>query len=222
MARGKLRTIVYVDGFNLYYGALRERFPEYKWLDVRKLAGTLFRECSIERVRYFTARVTARPSDPDQPQRQQAYLRALEASGVELHFGLFQSRPRKMQRTSVCPRPDCPSSERVEVLYTEEKGSDVALASYLLRDGFVEDIDMAIVVTNDTDLIAPLRIARSEAGVQVALVSPSKYAHRDLRAEADSVKSLRRGALSASQFPRVLRDAIGPIHCPPTWLNRAP
>jgi len=84
-------------------------------------------------VLYFTARVTARPGDPDQPQRQQAYLRALEASGVE-HFGLFQSRPRKMKRTSACLTPDCPTAERVEVFYTEEKGSDVALASYLLRE----------------------------------------------------------------------------------------
>jgi len=62
-------------------------------------------------------------------------------------------------------------------------------------------MDTAIVVTNDTDLIAPLRIAHSEAGVRVALVSPSKYAHRDLRAEADSVKSLRAGGSLGIAIP---------------------
>ena len=26
---------IYIDGFNLYYGALRNRWPQYKWLDLQ-------------------------------------------------------------------------------------------------------------------------------------------------------------------------------------------
>ena len=51
-----MRANVYVDGFNLYYSALRRRFPDCKWLDVRALAETLFPNDEIARVLYFSAR----------------------------------------------------------------------------------------------------------------------------------------------------------------------
>jgi uncharacterized LabA/DUF88 family protein len=211
------RANVYIDGFNLYY-ALRERFPECKWLDLRKVAERLYPADDIQRVRYFTAKVTARPSDPTQPQRQQTYLRALETTNVEPHFGQFSTHPRHMHRVETCQVAGCPSPDKAHVLRTEEKGSDVALASYLLRDSFVKEMDIAIVLTNDTDLAAPLQIARGELGMAIALVSPHKYAHENLRAHADSVKKLRRGLLEASQLPLTLHDANGrAIHCPPSW-----
>ncbi len=60
-----MRTRVYIDGYNLYYGCLR-RTP-HKWLDVVALARNLLPRNQIEAVRYFTAPVSARPHDPDQP-----------------------------------------------------------------------------------------------------------------------------------------------------------
>jgi hypothetical protein len=53
---------VYVDGFNLYYGCLRN--TPYKWLDIAKLCRFLLPEYRVNRLRYFTARITARPADP--------------------------------------------------------------------------------------------------------------------------------------------------------------
>lgn len=214
------RANVYLDGFNLYYG-IRTRFPECKWLDPRKLAETLYPGEAIQRVRYFTARVTARPDDPSQPQRQQAYLRALEAVDVEPHFGQFKSSTRRMKRAARCATANCESPDKVDVLFTEEKGSDVALGSYVLRDSFRKEMDTAIVVTNDTDLETPLRIARDELGITIALVSPGKHAHETLRAHADSVKTLRRKPLTASLLPWTLQDQNGQIHCPPAWRQSA-
>jgi hypothetical protein len=72
------RTNVYVDGFNLYYGALKGRGPGYKWLDLELLVRHLLPNNDIGRIRYFTAHVSGRPSDPQLPERQQTYLRALE------------------------------------------------------------------------------------------------------------------------------------------------
>ena len=69
-------TIVYVDGFNLFYGALEGRGPGHKWLDIRALSRRLLPDDDIVQSRYFTARVSARPHDPGVPERQQAYLRA--------------------------------------------------------------------------------------------------------------------------------------------------
>ncbi|MCU1222929.1 MAG: hypothetical protein JWQ42_1022 [Edaphobacter sp.] len=50
---------VYIDGFNLYYGALK-RTP-YKWLDLGLLARTLRPTDTIQQIHYFTARVSSRP-----------------------------------------------------------------------------------------------------------------------------------------------------------------
>jgi hypothetical protein len=72
---GPVRLSVYIDGFNLYYGCLEG--TACRWLDLEALCRRLFPRDTIHRIRYFTAIVSARPSDPQQPQRQQAYLRAL-------------------------------------------------------------------------------------------------------------------------------------------------
>ena len=86
-----MRTSVYVDGFNLFYGALKG--TPFKWLDpVRLSALVLPDECVIERPLYFTARVSGQ-SDPMAPARQQVYLNALATLPlVELHYGHFLAK----------------------------------------------------------------------------------------------------------------------------------
>ena len=51
----RLITNVYIDGFNLYYRALKDN--PFRWLDLRRLAETLFPQDAINRVCYFTARL---------------------------------------------------------------------------------------------------------------------------------------------------------------------
>jgi hypothetical protein len=63
-----MKTFVYVDAFNLYFGAVRG--TPYKWLDLNQLCRILLPSHEIVQIKYFTARVNARPSDPDQPTRQ--------------------------------------------------------------------------------------------------------------------------------------------------------
>ena len=70
-----MATIVYIDGFNLYYGAVKG--TANKWLDLEVLCRRLLPKDNLVKIRYFTALVAIRPSDPQQPARQQAYLRAL-------------------------------------------------------------------------------------------------------------------------------------------------
>ena len=75
----KQRTIVYVDGFNLYYGSLKK--SPYKWLDLQTLFEKLLGNYNtIIEIKYFTARVSAREGDPGAPNRQNAYLKALDLS----------------------------------------------------------------------------------------------------------------------------------------------
>lgn len=71
-----MRTNVYVDGFNLYYGCLMS--TPYRWLNLAELCRLALPRNTINRIRYFTALVKARPDDPQKPVRQQTYIRALQ------------------------------------------------------------------------------------------------------------------------------------------------
>ena len=86
-----VRTRVYVDGFNLYCGALKG--TPFKRLDpVRLTALLLPSEYAIDRLRYFTARVSGK-LDPRAPARQQNYLKALSTlAEVDIHYGRFLAK----------------------------------------------------------------------------------------------------------------------------------
>jgi uncharacterized LabA/DUF88 family protein len=158
---------VYVDGFNLFYGALRG--SPHRWLDLGALCSALLPNDEIHRIRYFTARVTSRPGDPGKSQRQDVYLRALRTvPGLTIHFGHYLTSTVRMPLAT--PPPTGPRT--VEVIKTEEKGSDVNLATYLLLDACRGDCDVAVVVTNDSDLKEPITIVREDLGMTVGVVNP--------------------------------------------------
>jgi hypothetical protein len=86
-----MRIHVYVDGFNLYYGAVKG--TSYKWLNVVELARRVLPAShTVQRVKYFTARVSG-AVDPDSPKRQHAYLSALKTlPEVEIFYGRFLAK----------------------------------------------------------------------------------------------------------------------------------
>jgi len=111
-------------GSIFYYGALKK--TPYRWINVRKLCELLLPKNTVAEIKYFTALVSARPNDPDQPTRQQLYLRALRTlPGVSIHLGNFLSHEVTMP---LAVRPG-QRQEYVQVIKTEEKGSDVNLAT---------------------------------------------------------------------------------------------
>ena len=186
----------------------------YRWLDLRELARLLLPKHDVGRIRYFTALVTSRGNDPTQAQRQQAYLRALRTlPNFTIHYGHFLA---KTKRRPLAQLPQT-GSRTVEILDVEEKGSDVNLASYLLLDGFKDEYEMAVVISNDSDLQVPIRIARTSLGKQVGVFDPSRRRSFELHNASSWYRPLRRGPLSASQFPDTLTDARGPIGKPAGW-----
>ncbi len=204
-----MRTNVYIDAFNLYYGCLRS--TPFKWLDVAALCHVLLPRDNIQRIKYFTAVVEARPGDPSQRVRQQFYLRALATTPkLSIYYGHFLSHAVAM------PLADNPR-RRVMVIKTEEKGSDVNLATELLVDGFNDDFDVAVVLSNDSDLLAPIRVVRRQMGKRVGVLNPQRVPSIPLEREADFLKSIRPSALRRSQFPRTMKDARGSFHRPPVW-----
>lgn len=217
------RTNVYVDGFNLYYGSLQKN-PALKWLDLVALAAALMPQEQIHRVRYFSARVSG-ARDPAAPARQGKYLRALGTlPNVTIHMGTFLSKDISMH---LAPPPRYgqkpgliylrPHGKRYAwVTKTEEKGSDVNLATALLADAFDRDCELAVVISNDSDLMEPIRLVR-ERFYPVGVVNPHRYPSVELRKVASWHVPLFRNLLRRSQFPDQLTDGAGSFSKPAEW-----
>lgn len=213
-----MRTIVYIDGFNLYYRLLRSR-PHCKWVNPYALAREILAEkFDIVRVNYYTARVSARAHDPDAPARQAIYLQALSTvPQIAVHEGNFlvtypwmpladppQAKPSPYNWT-------LPAPAVVRVGKTEEKGSDVNLAAHLVRDAFTNAFDVAVLLTNDSDLVEPVRIVTREACKPVGLLIPTKYPTASLAAVASFQLHVRPGHLARAQFNDPLTASDGTV-----------
>lgn len=152
-----MRTSIYIDGFNLYYRALRD--SPYKWLDLKELATNLLQPHHlITQIKYFSAIVSG-IFDPSQPIRQKIYVRALQSHIAEfsVYYGHFLSHEVSFPQAPLTHPPTF-----TKVVKTEEKGSDVNLAVHLLNDAWLNKYDCAVVISNDSDLAEPLRLVREQ------------------------------------------------------------
>lgn len=213
-------VIVYIDGFALYKGLLQRTFPQYKWLDVVALSDRLFHQYQVKQVRYFTARLKPLPHDPQMPQRQDAYLRALETlPRLSIHYGRYIL---SKQWLPIHPQEIVEGRVKtVRVKRPEEKGTDVSLASHLMLDAFRDRSDLYAVVTNDSDLVTPLQLLATEARRNVGLVSVagSRYNKAFDDVPLYTVRKIRRGTLQESQLSDRVQDAEGRwVHKPTSWI----
>ncbi len=201
------KTIVYIDGFNFYYGCIKG--SPYRWLDLFRFAQLTLPKNDVIKVKYFTAMVKPTPQDGTKTARQQTYLRALATvPELEVFLGSFQAHP--------VTRPLASGKGSARVIDMKEKGSDVNLATELLVDAFTGAYDIAAIVTNDSDLVAPVRAVR-RLGKAVGIINPHQRQSVELRNCASFIKEVRPWALQAAQLPPILHDAHGQIHKPAKW-----
>ena len=202
------RTIVYIDGFNFYYGSIRG--TPWRWLDLLGFARSMLRHNDVIAVKYFTALVKSAAKDPQKSIRQQAYLRALRTiPEVEIFLGSFQAHPVR--------RPLADGTGSALVIDMKEKGSDVNLATHLLVDGYERKYEVAVVVSNDSDLVAPISMIRNRLGCAVGAINPHRKASFELSKCCSFIKPVRKWALEQNQLPTSIRDANGEIHKPDVW-----
>ena len=199
-----MRTIIYIDGFNLYYRMLKAR-PDWKWLNPKLLAEQVLNPGHvITRVNYYTARLS---------------------SEIAVHEGNFMtSEPWMPLASPARAKPDgyqwnVPAPHVVKVVKYEEKGSDVNLGAHLVRDAFTNSFDVAVVLTNDSDLVEPIRIATREAGKRIGLLVPVRYPTQSLIAAASFHLHIRAGHLARAQFAAQLHAPDGSIIArPASWI----
>lgn len=207
-AEGK-RAIVYVDGFNLYYGCLKG--TPYKWLDLVRLSELMLPDQHVVHVKYFTAIV----DDPKGSVRQQLYINALESRGqLSTYRGHFLSHPKPRPRKKPCAQ--C-GEKYAEVIITEEKGTDVNLATHLVYDACVDAFDVAAIISNDSDLATPIEFASNKCGKTIGVVNPHKKPAQTLLGVTGFYKKLRPGVLKASQLPDEFQSKGRTYTKPETW-----
>ena len=209
-----LRAFVYVDGFNLYYRALKR--TRYKWLDLHALSQDLLGpQSTIEGIRYFTAPVSGK-EDRETAIRQQRYLLALGTlPKLTVHLGNFLTSVKVRQLET--PLPD--GTTHVRVLHTEEKGADVNLATHLVNDAWEDRFDVALIFSQDTDLLEPVRLVQDKLGKKLGVVVLDGQGPGKLAAAGGFRKHLTHSRLAAAQLPPVVSFGRKGkmVHQPEEW-----
>ncbi|HHE73988.1 MAG: NYN domain-containing protein [Deltaproteobacteria bacterium] len=201
-----MRTYIYIDGFNFYYGVVKN--TPYKWVDFMSLFKKVLNpKHDILAIKYFTARVTGK-FDPKQPLRQKTFLRAIKKYIPELsvHFGQFNSHT--INAPLAYPIGAETFGKKIKfanIVKTEEKGSDVNLAIHALNDAWLDHYDCAVIVSNDSDLAESLRLIKEQNKKMVGLIFPStnrkRHPSKALIKHADFTKSILISTLKTCQLP---------------------
>lgn len=206
MCSQPLRTLAFVDGFNLYHAIdnrvrTEPKLNHLKWLDLWALCETFAPApyYSLDRVFYFSAFATWMKGPFH---RHQAYTSALRATGVETVMGCFKEKDRK-----------CKSCGDEWVAH-EEKESDVALGAHVVFHAFENSYDQALVVSADSDLAPVVRLVRRrfpDKKIKV-LVPPDLKGGNELWGAAGGKKNCRKIGwvhIERCQLPDSIRNEAG-------------
>ena len=183
----KERVIVYIDGFNLYFGLMEAGFDNCKWLDLRKLSQNLKQvNQEIIEIKYFTSRVS---NDPDKQKRQTTYIEALESVDIKIYYGNYQS-----------DRTECRLCGNIWPVY-HEKMTDVNIATQMLLDAYQDRFDMAMLISGDSDLVPPMRaIHELFKKKRVFVAFPPRRHNSSVALNAKGSMTIGRKKLVDSQF----------------------
>lgn len=201
---------------------------------MKKLADEIVPDgINVTAVKYYIAPVSGK-NDPDAPRRQQRLFSAMKTiPEISIYKGRFlfgekwaglvqPPEARPVDYSWAGP----PHPKVVKIKKTEEKGSDVNLASHLIRDAFTDAFDIAYIITNDTDFEEAIRIVTEEVKKEVCIVAPHHQRGNvpvpapSLEAVATSKHYIDDAELAKSQFPDIVqRVGKRDIHKPETWVK---
>ncbi len=200
------RVIAYIDGFNLYFGLKAAGWKRFYWLNVQALARNLLtKEQELVFTKYFTSRVS---SPPEKERRQSTFIETLETlDDFRIYYGHYQSNP---QRCRECGN---------KVMIPSEKMTDVNIAVEILTDAYQDMFDVALVMSADSDLTAPvLAIKNLFPDKRVIVAFPPQRHSAQLKRLAHSSLQIGRANLTKSVFPNRVPKADGFIlRKPPEW-----
>ena len=111
-----------------------------------------------------------------------------------------------------------PDKPKTRVQRFEEKGSDVNLASYLLRDAYRKTVENQLVITGDSDLVTPIQFS-VDSGITVHSLIPNPKQRVDALANAASnLRFVETELLNRCQLPGIYYlSKGGSVKKPPSW-----
>lgn len=199
------RVIVYIDGFNLYFGMREAGLDQCRWLNVKKLAENLLNnKQTLIDVKYFTSRVS---NSPDKQKRQSTYIDALESTDIKIIYGNYQDSSEECLR--------CGHQWRT----AKEKMTDVNIATHMIMDAYKDKYDMALLISGDSDLVPPIKEIHSNfKNKRVMLAFPPKRHNASMSLVAKGSLIIGRKKLVDSQFNiEVLSKSGYKLIRPKTW-----
>jgi uncharacterized LabA/DUF88 family protein len=210
------RSIIYVDGFNLYYGAVKD--TPWKWLNIEKYFSLLRQDDDIQVIKYFMAEIQG-----SHKPNQETYLKALGTlNKVQIIFGLFKFKPVK------CLVTQCNYNGSRIFNVPEEKRTDVNIAVHMMIDAIENKCDRFVIVSGDSDLVPAVKTVKSldlnkKIIVYVQANNEIRGAAKELRRASDRHKTLPNALLAKAQFPDIISDGKGGfIERPLSWYKHCP
>lgn len=202
-AKPRPRAVVYIDGFNFYYGAIKD--TPHKWLDLQGYAERLLNEDDVLYVRYITSIMVGASSS-----RQAVFLNALSTRPkVKTVLGQFKNKSVQ------CTHGGCTYGGERIFQAPEEKRTDVGIAVQMVDDAYQNVCDKLVLISGDSDLVPAVQLIRRRFPAKKILVyTPTR--------EGDSIKDRRADELTrAAGDGRRLPIALLP-HCylPETVIGR--
>lgn len=91
-------------------------------------------------------------------------------------------------------------TERIGVIHTEEKGSDVNLAVHLLNDAWHDRFECGVVISNDSDLAEAIKLTR-ENGKKVGVITTLRRPTFKLMNEATFYRRIKVNDLKKCLLP---------------------
>ncbi len=186
------RVVVYIDGFNLYFAIKQQGWQHFLWLDVHRLSlNLLYGNQRLDKVHYFTSRISDNPNDKGKVARQKTYLEAVKSlPDVCIYLGYY--RRRKVHHKK------CGLNHK----FPEEKMTDVNLVVKLLEDAHDDKFDTAIIVSSDNDLIAAVKsVCTRHQNKKVVMYFPPNRNSKEFRKVASNCLSITRSIVAKSQLP---------------------
>lgn len=239
-----MRTIVYIDGYNLYYGRIAN--TPYKWLDLPTLFGGIVHaqdpSSVLCHVKFFTASAIAKFSRRGQASQnaQTTYHRALETKYPDSFTKILgqHSFSKVFVPKVVEGKPDPSKDDTVLTWKIVEKKTDVNLAIAMYRDACKGLVDQIVLCSNDSDAEPALEAIRTDfPHIRIGVVTPRRP---PLKSEMDTptprVKSKSLAAYAhwvrshitdaEMENAQLLQNVVAPsgkvFKKPPHWFPSAP
>jgi uncharacterized LabA/DUF88 family protein len=208
----RYRSHIYIDGFNLYYGLVKD--GPNKWLDLDKYFSLLRQNDEILKIYYFTALV-----DGPRKKNQEVYLRALRTMPkLEIILGKF------MKKNVTCQVTQCTFKGNKVFNANEEKGTDVNIAVRMIDDAYNDRCDTFILVSGDSDLAPVLSFLKKQfpdkkliVYVPATALTRHNRHSKSLADKAHKYRFLPEVLLAKAQFPCEMKDSDGSFRKPDSW-----